>query len=251
MSLMLESLVLLFDINTIQTELYSLSNKEKIDTVKRFFKTEKGQYAETDVFLGINIPMLRKLSFKFLNASLDQLQIMLFSNFHEERMLSLLILVRKFQKSTNHRERDEIFRFYTDARNILQVNNWDLVDSSCRSIIGAYLMDNPLQITLLSKLAQSSNIWLRRISIVSTFEFIRKGYFDFTYKIISLLLYDEEDMVQKAIGWMLREIGKRDIKSEINYLILNRTVIPPKVLNYAMENFDYSERVLVKKSSGI
>lgn len=183
-----------------------------------------------------------------MNASLEQLQIMLFSKFHEERMLSLLILVRKFQKSKSHIEKDIIFKFYADERNILQVNNWDLVDVSCRNIVGTYLMDNPLHINILTKLAQSKNMWMRRISIVSTYEFIRKGEFDFAYKIVKLLLRDNEDIIQKAVGWMLREIGKRDKNSEINFLVLCRTDIPPKVMRYAIENFNFDEKALLRKS---
>jgi len=239
----------LLDIKTIQTELYSLGNEEKIGSIKRYFKTEKGQYAKADVFLGISIPQLRNLSSRFQDTDLNHLQLMLFSKFHEERMLSLLILVRKFQKFKIHSERDEIFTFYTDSKNIIQVNNWDLVDTSCRNIIGAYLMDNPLHINLLTKLAQSSNIWLRRISIVSTYEFISKGKFDIAYRIAKLVLGDNEDMIQKAVGWMLREIGKRDKNSEINFLIMHRAVMPCKVMRYAIEIFSPYEKDTVRKFS--
>lgn len=194
-----------------QTELYSLGNTEKIESTQRYFKTKKGQYAEADVFLGINLLHLRSLSLKFRDITLNQLQVMLFSKFHEERMLSLLILVSRFHKSQSHTEKGEIFRFYTDADNIMQVNNWDLVDTSCRIIIGVYLMNNPLHMDLLTRLALSDNIWLRRISIVSTYEFIRNDKFDTTYRISNLLLNDDEDMIQKAVDWMLKEIGKREL----------------------------------------
>lgn len=231
----------MFDIKTIQTELYSLGDVKKVESIKRYFKTEKGQYAETDVFLGISIPQLRFLSSKFMDTDLDELQTMLSSKFHEERMLSLLILVRKFQKSKSHREKDEIFRFYIASQNIIQVNNWDLVDTSCRNIIGAYLVDNPIHICLLTKLASSSNIWVRRISIVSTYEFIRRGKFDITFELVKLLLDDKEEMIQKAVGWMLREIGKRDKDLEIKFLMQHKAVIPRKVMRYATENFDAIE----------
>jgi len=231
-----------YSLRTIQTELYSLGNAEKVGSIKRYFKTEKGQYAEPDVFLGISVPQLRFLSAKYLDSILDQLQIMLSSKFHEERMLSLLILVKKFQKSKSQTERDEIFRFYIASKNIIQVNNWDLVDTSCSNIIGAYLMDNPLHLCLLTKFSRSSNIWVRRISIVSTFEFIRRGKFDVAFEIVKLLLGDNEDMIQKAVGWMLREIGKRDKDLEIKFLIQHQAVMPHKVMRYATENFNAFEK---------
>lgn len=156
-------------------------------------------------------------------------------------MLSLLILVRKFQKSKSHSEKDDVFRFYIASKNIIHINNWYLVDTSCRNIIGAYLVDNPVHICLLTKLASSSNIWMRRISIVSTFEFIRRGKFDITFELVKLLLDDKEEMIQKAVGWMLREIGKRNKDLEIKFLMQHKTVIPRKVMRYATENFDARE----------
>lgn len=241
----------MIDLKTIQNELYSLGNTEKIESAKRYFKTKKGQYAEADVFLGINLPQLRSLSLKFLDINLNQLQVMLFSKFHEERMLALLILVNRFQKSKSHTQKDEIFQFYTNWDNIMQVNNWDLVDTSCRIIIGVYLMNNPLQLDLLTRLALSDSIWLRRISIVSTFEFIQNDKFDTTYKISNLLLNDDEDMIQKAVGWMLKEIGKRDKNSEINFLFQHRGLIPPKIMRFATENFSTHEKDLLRKFSKI
>lgn len=241
----------MLDLKTIQTELYSLGKTEKIESTKRYFKTKKGQYAEADVFLGINLPQLRSPSLKFLDINLNQLQVMLFSKFHEERMLSLLILVSRFQKSQSHTEKDEIFRFYTNADNIMQVNNWDLVDTSCRIIIGVYLMNNPLNMDLLTRLALSDNIWLRRISIVSTYEFIRNNKFDTTYRISNLLLNDDEDMIQKAVGWMLKEIGKIDKSSEINFLIQHRGLIPPKIMRFATGNFSSHEKDSLRKFSRI
>ncbi|MCX6734781.1 MAG: DNA alkylation repair protein [Candidatus Peregrinibacteria bacterium] len=222
-------------------ELQKLASPEKAKFADRFFKTGKGEYGKGDHFLGIVVPETRKISKKYKNISLPKIETLLDNKFHEARLCALLILVQKFPK-----EPEKIYKFY--LKNSAKINNWDLVDSSADKIIGAYLYSKPSQKTILYKLVKSKNIWERRIAILSTFYFIRKNEFDDALKISELLLNDSHDLIHKAVGWMLREIGKRDIASEEAFLKKFASKMPRTMLRYAIERFPEAKRLSYLKT---
>lgn len=203
-----------------------------------FFKNQPGQYGEHDQFMGIKVPTLRLIARQFSTLSLPEIQELLQSKFNEERLLAVFILVNQYQKG-EQTSKETIFNFY--LQNLSQVNNWNLVDSSAHLIIGAHLFNQNRD--LLIQLAQSNNLWERRIAIVSTWYFIRKQDLDWTFKIALLLLTDQHDLIHKATGWMLREAGKRDLTQLINFLNLYSTQMPRTALRYAIERFPTSERL--------
>jgi 3-methyladenine DNA glycosylase AlkD len=214
------------------------SNKELGIFLQRFFKTGKGGYAEGDVFAGIKVPVSRKIATKFKDLKLPDLQKIIKSKIHEERLIALFILVNKFKKG-DEKIKEKIFNFY--LKNMKYVNNWDLVDLSAEKIIGVYLIDKDKN--LLFELAKSENIWKRRISIISTFYFIKMHQFAATLKISKMLLKDRHDLIHKAVGWMLREIGKRDIQAEEIFLQKYYKVMPRTMLRYAIEKFPEKKRL--------
>lgn len=216
-------------------ELQNLASPEKAKFADRFFKTGKGQYGEGDHFLGIMVPETRKVAKKYKNLSLPEIETLLGNKFHEIRLCALLILVQKFSENP-----EKIYKFY--LKNLAKINNWDLVDSSADKIIGAYLYSNPSQKPVIHKLVKSKNIWEKRISIISTFYFIRKNEFDDALKISELLLHDSHDLIHKAVGWMLREIGKRDIATEEAFLKKFASKMPRTMLRYAIERFPEAKR---------
>ena len=193
----------------IKEELKENSNPEKAKILQRFFKTGKGEYGEGDIFLGISVPCLRKISKKYFQTSFNELKELLNSKIHEERLMAIFILIERYKK--NPQERKNIFDFYLD--NVNGINNWDLVDLSAPKIIGDFLICQDKKI--LYELAKSHNLWERRIAIVSTFSFIRENHFSDTFAISEILLEKNEkhDLIHKAVGWMLREIGKRNQES--------------------------------------
>jgi 3-methyladenine DNA glycosylase AlkD len=197
-----------------------------------FFKTGPGEYGEGDIFLGVTVPNSRKVAKKFHHLPLDEIRALLYSHVHEERLVSLLILVQKYS-SASPAEREEIVGFYLD--NIKQVNNWDLVDLSAPSILGDYLMNRDR--SLLFKLARSGNVWERRIAIIATLYFIRKNEFHETLKIVEMFLADKHDLIHKGAGWMLREVGKRNLIAEETFLNKHFTIMPRTMLRYAIERF--------------
>jgi len=221
----------------IQKVLRSLANPEIAEHSQHFFKTGIGEYGEGDKFLGIRIPMLRKLLKEFKTTSLKQILILLKSAYHEERLFSLLLLVDKFKISDVH-EKAVIYDLYIN--NTKYINNWDLVDSSANHIAGAYLDDKDKQ--PIYQLALSDSLWERRIAIISTFHLIRKNEFYDALEISALLLGGSEDLVHKAVGWMLREIGKRDITAEKTFLDKHYKEMPRTMLRYAIERFQKKER---------
>ena len=204
---------------------------------QRFFKTGKGEYGEGDQFLGIRVPALRKQVKKYQATSLPDVKKLLMSPFHEERLFALLLLVHKFSQG-NDAEKTTIYQLYLDHTQY--INNWDLVDSSAYKIVGVYLETRDRQI--LYQLAQSCNLWERRIAIMSTFQFIRNDQFDDTLQLSELLLNDSEDLIHKAVGWMLREIGKRDVATEKAFLKTHYKTMPRTMLRYAIEKFPKQER---------
>ncbi|HOI60200.1 MAG TPA: DNA alkylation repair protein [Candidatus Pacearchaeota archaeon] len=217
----------------IEKELKKRRDAEKANTLCRFFKTGKGDYGEGDAFLGIKVPDQRMIVKKNLNASYLELQELLNSKFHECRLTALLILVQKFDF-----EEEKVFKFY--LKNLKNINNWDLVDLSCPKIIGKYLYNKDR--ALLYKLASSNNLWDKRIAIVSTHFFIKNNDFEDTLKISKILLSDKHDLIHKAIGWMLREVGKRDEKVLIDFLEKEYYNIPRTALRYAIERLSEEKR---------
>jgi len=224
-------------LNQIKKDLLQLGNPEKAIKLSGFFKTGKGQYGEGDVFLGIPVPEQRKVAKRYLDLSLDDLQELLRSEIHEYRLTALLILVSKYGKADSS-GKDEIFVFY--LKNTEYVNNWDLVDLSAPKIVGDYLVNKDRSI--LFKLVKSSNLWERRITVLATFMFIRNDDFEDALRISKLLLCDEHDLIHKAVGWMLREIGKRDQEVEEGFLSEYFKQMPRTMLRYAIEKFDEDKR---------
>lgn len=210
-----------------------------------FFKTGPGEYAEHDQFIGVKVPILRKIASSFSTLEQPILQTLLQSTINEERLLALFILIKQYQKADNV-TKHKIYQFYLN--NLEFVNNWNLVDSSAYQILGPYLLDKDR--TLLIDLAQSSTLWKRRIAIVSTMHFIRKGDFTTTLQLATLLLRDSQDLIQKAVGWMLREVGERDRTVLEKFLHNHFHHMPKTMLRYAIEKLPASSRTnyLVSKN---
>jgi len=215
----------------IKKDLEKLTNKEKAEIFQKFFKTKKGEYGEGDIFLGISVSEQRNVANKYLNLSLSELQELLNSKIHEHRLTALLILI---QKENNK----DLINFY--LKNTKNINNWDLVDCSAHKVLGEYLIDKDKSI--LYKLAKSNNLWEKRIAIISTFYFIKNNQFEDTLKISEILLQDKHDLIHKAVGWMLREIGKRDLEKEENFLKKYYKEMPRTMLRYAIERFEEIKR---------
>lgn len=211
-----------------------------------YFKTGKGQYGYGDVFIGVTVPEQRKIAKQYANLPLSEIKKLLASKFHECRLTALLILVAQFLNA-DEKTRAKIAKFY--LTNIKRVNNWDLVDLSAPYILGKYLFDKDKKI--LYKLAKSKNIWERRVAILSTFEFIRNGYFNDVYLIAELLLNDTHDLMHKATGWMLREVGKRSRPTLIEFLKKHASHMPRTALRYAIEHFPENERKAILKISAL
>jgi 3-methyladenine DNA glycosylase AlkD len=224
-------------LKSLRATLKKQADFEKAKIYLRFFKTGKGEYGEGDEFLGIKVPESRKVAKQFKDLSLAEIQELLNSQFHEERLIGLFILVEQYRKADAVRKQI-IYKFY--IKNVKRVNNWDLVDLSAEKIIGAYLMDKDKKV--LFKLAKSKNLWERRIAIMSTFHFIKNGLFEITLEIAKILLKDEHDLIHKAVGWMLREIGNRDLTIEENYLKKHYNDMPRTMLRYAIEKFPEHKR---------
>ncbi len=222
-------------LNKLIEELKSLENKEQKQILQGFFKTGKGQYGEGDIFLGIKVPIQRKTAKKYLDLPLEDIQKLLDSEIHEQRLIGLFILIDRYNKTE---DKKEIFDFY--LKNSRRVNNWDLVDLSAPNIVGTFLLDKERDILL--EYAQSENLWEKRIAIVSTFIFIRNNQFEDTLKIAEVLLNDNHDLIHKAVGWMLREAGKRDLDVLENFLKKYYKDMPRTMLRYAIEKFPEEKR---------
>jgi len=223
-------------LNELKTELKNKSNPKKAKLLQGFFKTKKGEYGEGDIFLGVTVPETRKTAIKFKNLPLNSVEELLKSNIHEERLCALLLLVHNYEK--HEEKREEIFNFY--LKNTKYINNWDLVDLSCHHIMGDYLKDKDKSI--LYSLAKSDNLWERRIAVISTFNFIRDKQFEDSIKLAEILLQDKHDLIHKAVGWMLREIGKRDIKPLLTFLNKHYKQMPRTMLRYSIEKIPEKQR---------
>ena len=228
-------------LDEIKKELDSKANKEKSLIYARFFKTNKGQYGEGDIFIGLTVPEQRNLAKKYIDLNFKDLEQLLSNKIHEYRLTGLLILVYKYQKNDNKKE---IFDFY--LKNIHASNNWDLVDCISDKIIGKYLIDKDKK--LLYDFANSNNLWKKRISIVSTFEFIKNNKFEDTLNISEILLKDSHDLIHKAVGWMLREVGKRNQDLLESFLEKHSKEMPRTMLRYAIEKFDEEKRKYYMKN---
>lgn len=224
-------------LNKIVEELQNLADKEIAKTMRSFFKTGKGEYGEGDLFLGIKIPEQRKVASKYSGLNLKGISDLLDSKIHEHRLVGILILVEKFNKSSEEGKGD-IFNFY--IKNAKKINNWDLVDLSAPNIAGNFLLDKDK--TILYNMAKSKNLWEKRISIVASFSFIKNEDFYDALEISKILLEDEHDLIHKAVGWMLREIGKRDKNVLEIFLKENYNKLPRTTLRYAIERFNKEER---------
>ncbi len=221
----------------IHKKLLGLGDKEQAAVQQRFFKTGPGQYGEGDRFLGINVPVLRSLAREHENISRDILGQLLTSPLHEERMLALLIMIRRFEKGSAA-EKDTIYEMYLASTGT--INNWDLVDVSAPHIVGAYLADK--KTTVLKKLIVSPSLWERRIALLATFYCIRRNRFRETCSLCRMVLDDSEDLIHKAAGWMLREIGKRSPVTEEEFLQKHYRSMPRTMLRYAIERFPEKKR---------
>ena len=239
--LTLETLRLAKDYSQICRELRACSRDDKRDILPRFFKTGKGEYGEGDMFLGVVVPDNRKIALKHADASFDLIAALLESEWHECRLCALLILVERFRKATF---KDEVVEFY--LKHTAGINNWDLVDLSAPYILGAYLVTVPDR-QILYDLARSACMWEQRIAIVSTLMLIRHGHFDDTMKLAEMFLRTKHDLMQKATGWMLREVGKRDEARLVGFLETYKSVMPRTMLRYALEKFSPQRRAYFMK----
>jgi 3-methyladenine DNA glycosylase AlkD len=226
----------------VEVALKKLATKKRAESSQWFFKTGKGQYGFGDKFLGVNVPDQRKVSKRFQELPLIENKKLLNSEFHECRLTALLILVIQF-KNADEQVKGKIVKHYLS--NITRVNNWDLVDSSAAQILGEHLYGGDTK--LLYKLASSKSLWERRISIISTFAFIKRNEFDDSLALCELLLQDKEDLMHKAVGWTLREIGKKSKAELVSFLKKHAHDMPRTALRYSLEHFDKPERVKYMK----
>src|SRR3989344_4233464 len=228
-------------LKSLKSDLQKSANREKALQLQKFFKTKKGEYAEGDIFLGISVPEQRKTTLKYKDLPLADLQELLNSDIHEYMLVSLLILIQKYKKAeieNNEKNKEEIFSFY-----LKNINNWDLVDLSSPNIVGNYLLNkNEKEKSVLYKLAKSSNLWEKRISVLATFMFIKNNQFQDSVNIAEILLKDNHDLIHKAVGWMLRELGKKNEKELISFLDKYKSKMPRTMLRYSIEKFPEEKR---------
>ncbi len=221
--------------------LRKLASKESAEGAKRFFKTGKGEYAEHDKFLGVSIPEIRKVAKNYYHLELGEIESILLSPYNEERFLALVLLVEKYESSPK-----AVFDFY--IKNLDHANNWNLVDASAHLIVGKHLLNSDKSFLL--TLAKSKNMWHRRVAIVSTWYFIRNNQYDWTLRLAEILLNDTHDLIHKATGWMLRELGKKDESILLKFLEKHKAKMPRTMLRYAIERLgkEMQKQLLSQKS---
>ena len=221
----------------IKQELLSHADQQKAAVYARFFKTGKGEYGEGDIFLGLTVPEQRKIAQKYIAAPLAAVQKLLESKYHEFRLTGFFILVYKFQRQPS----PELVDFYIQHK--ARANNWDLIDCVADKILGTWLLDKDNEEkSILYELARSDSLWDRRIAIISTFAFIKNRKFEDTLRIAEILLHDDHDLIHKSVGWMLREVGKRDQSVLEGFLKRYSPTMPRTMLRYAIEKFDAEKR---------
>ncbi|MCU1423930.1 MAG: uncharacterized protein JWM51_221 [Microbacteriaceae bacterium] len=231
----------------IQDALAAVSDRETAKNSQRFFKTGKGQYGAGDVFAGVRVPDIRRIAKDFADLSPADLNDLLDSPVHEHRFAALIVMVSQFTRASavqarDEAERDRLAEFYLSAMRRGRINNWDLVDCSAEYILGEYLFDKPRDQLL--RLARSGVVWQRRIAIISTFAFIKHGDASTTLEVAEVLLEDKHDLIQKAVGWMLREVGKRvDRELLVDFLKVHAKRMPRVTMSYATEHFEHTDRV--------
>lgn len=224
-------------VSRLRHELRAAASKQKAGTLRRFFKTGPGEYGEGDEFLGVMVPQSRAIARRFGDLPLADVRRLLRSRIHEERLVALLILVDRFRKG-GPEDRREVYDLY--LRNTSHINNWDLVDLSAEHVVGPYLDGRSRGV--LRRLAQSSSVWERRIAVLATFHFIKRGEFGQTLRLAERLLDDEHDLIHKAVGWMLREVGKRDQRALEGFLRGHGQRMPRTMLRYAVERLPAARR---------
>jgi 3-methyladenine DNA glycosylase AlkD len=221
----------------IKKDILREANPDQARVLQGFFKTKPGEYGEGDIFLGIKVPVQRKIAKKYKDINLKDIQELLDSKIHEHRLIALFIIIDRY-KNSDKNNKTVLFNLY--LKNTKNINNWDLVDLSAPNIVGNYLLDKDRSI--LYKLAKSNNLWEKRISILATFTFIKNKEFKDSLKIAEILLKDKHDLIHKAVGWMLREIGKRDQPIEEKFLKKHYKQMPRTMLRYAIEKFKPKKR---------
>ncbi|MBI2051634.1 DNA alkylation repair protein [Candidatus Roizmanbacteria bacterium] len=221
----------------LKKDLHKLKNPQRAKFLTGFFKTGKGQYGEGDIFLGIRVPDIRKVAKKYTNLALKDVEKLISDAIHEARLAGLLVLVAIYEKGDKGVQK-QIFDFY--VKNAKLVNNWDLVDLTAHRIVGEHLLDKDR--SLLYKLAKSDNLWEKRIAVIATYAFIKKNQYNDTLKVSKMLSHDKHDLIQKAVGWMLRETGKRDQAVLESFLKKNYKIMPRTTLRYAIERFGEKKR---------
>ena len=221
----------------VSKELNAIANPEKAKLLQRYFKTGPGEYAEGDKFLGIVVPLQKNIAKKYHELDLNEIQKLLSSNIHEYRFTALKILVLKYEKASQ-KDKKEIIKFY--LKNKKYINNWDLVDTSAPYILSNWLLDKDRSV--LYKLAVSKNVWDRRIAIISTAFFIKNGDFVDTFKLAKMFLSDRHDLIHKATGWMLREVGKKSESALEKFLNENCSAMPRTMLRYSIEKMPKSKQ---------
>lgn len=232
-------------LNNLLKEFKEKASPEKAKASAWFFKTEEGQYGHGDQFIGLTVPVQRQIAKKYQTLPLTELEKLISSPIHEHRLTALFILVGQYQKASEEKTKQKLVDFYLD--NLKWVNNWDLVDSSAPYILGNYFLKRDKD--LFYKLAKSTNLWEKRIAMVGVGGFIREGKLEDVLKVAEILINDREDLIQKAVGWMLREIGNRNLKIEEDFLNKHYQQMPRTMLRYAIEKFSPSKKAFYMKKS--
>jgi len=226
----------------IRKEIKKQANPKQAVILQRFFKTGKGEYGEGDIFYGIKVPVQKTIAKRFKDLAFEDLKVLISAKVHEERLVAAFILVDQYKRS-DEKKKKIVFDFY--LKNRKGINNWDLVDLSAPKIVGAYLIDKEKD--LLYKFAVSKDLWEKRIAIISTQTFIREHFFEDTLNISEILLQDKHDLIHKAVGWMLREVGNRDLETEEEFLKKHYKTMPRTMLRYAIEKFPEQKRIAYLK----
>jgi 3-methyladenine DNA glycosylase AlkD len=224
-------------LEAIRQRLRARADGARSEGLQRFFKTGPGQYGEGDIFIGVTVPDIRAVCRECRDASPDHVAALLASPVHEERLLALFLMVETFRRGDDRIQREVYRRYLASTR---YINNWDLVDASAAQIVGAYLWDKPRG--PLTRLARSNSLWERRIAIIATHHFIKRDDFGDTFRVADMLLADTHDLIHKAVGWMLREVGKRDGRPLRDFLRPRYSRMPRTMLRYAIERFPDEER---------